>query len=607
MVYRLLVPFLAVLLFSNLNAQRRIATLDPNVDVPEEEIVTFDTNIVPVAGTTVEVASVGSLANSRTLVDLNFSPNIVFIPGTSRAFVPYTGSNQVMYFDAVTHEILAMIEVEENPSQLTLSPDGKTIGFTSLYLKRNIPDPSNSFDSEQVGAVTFIDVETLAARTLALTEVGLSVANNLIFSGDSKTAYVASALTDEILRIDVEALAEISPRLALSGGSRPISISMAPDFSFFTVVQVGSAQLEFSQSPDSVSLIDPETWTVTHTISPKTGSNTDEPLFHDFAAATSVVFSADGRYGLIVDQRNSEVSSIPELASDRAWLIDFEIPDFVNVFRTGGISAMTTLSPTGEFVVVSAFELTMIDPETQTFRKITPNRSNFRPRSRVLFNADGSKIFIAAPMDDIVMRVDNEFGTVDRFVTVGGEVDRSGRKLSSAPLEMAFSPVGEILAVVNYNANTIDLVIPSYQRYVTRSVSSDEFYTGVAFTNRGTEEADVVVTGLTTGGILFQDDDETEEIEFVNPRHGLVAPGRQVALTTDELFEASEGSRADGWVDIDTDRNDLRGFFLSGDYAGKRMDGAVAATVGYNRLIIPEVRSTDGWQTELTVSNISRG
>ena len=200
-----------------------------------EEGLTFDTNTIPLTDN-----------GGGPLQDLNFSPNVVFSPDSRKAFVSYPGSNKVLLFDPLEGKPLEptpLIEVPDNPALITLTPDGKRIAVVSLFLKDNLPQSGENFLGKNLGAISIIDIETLAVQTLNLTEVFFSFANNIVFSADSKIGFVASSRTDQIPRFDVESATEITPRLEMIEGTRPSSITMSPDFSFFVVVLVGSNSL----------------------------------------------------------------------------------------------------------------------------------------------------------------------------------------------------------------------------------------------------------------------------------------------------------------------------------------------------------------------------
>ena len=366
--------------------QRRHRRVDPS---SLEEGLTFDTNTIPLTNNA-----------GGPLQDLNFSPNVVFSPDSRKAFVSYTGSNKVLVFDL--HEGIPLgptplIEVPVNPALLTLTPDGKKIAVVSLFLQDNLPQSGEIFVGKNLGAISVIDIETLAVQTLDLTEVFFSFANNIVFSADSKTGFVASSGTDEILRFDVDTATEITPRLEMIEGTRPSSISMSPDSSFFVAVLVGSNSLPQQDVPNSLQVIDTGSFSVTRSIVP----TVEDPLFppHSFVVANTLAISADGQYGLIADQELSSASPLPETFFDHALLLNLETGETVQVFDIGGLSGPSFLVPGGKhFVTLSGRTVAVTDIQSQevTVVPTPPFLIGFRGTTRPAFTSDGSRMFVAA-------------------------------------------------------------------------------------------------------------------------------------------------------------------------------------------------------------------
>ncbi|HLV00745.1 MAG TPA: YncE family protein, partial [Acidobacteriota bacterium] len=494
-----------------------------------DENFKFDINEVPVSRNILEI---GGSFTGRATRDLNFAPNIVFSPDGEKAFVSAPGSDRILVFQPRTGQILDSLQVPANPTELVLSPDKSQIAVVSMRAKENLPKPGQSLEFAGVGALSLIDVETLQVRTAELTDVVFSVGNNPVFSGDGSTVFVASSRTDQLLRIDVETLQEITPRMDLPEGTRPSSITMAPDYSFMTLVLVGSSNLDRVLFPDSIRVIDPNTFTELYTIVPDTGPGREESLIHDFTVANRIAISPDGKYGMLADQQASSLSGAPELTSDRAWLIDFEQRKVIKVYSVGGIAGGTYWVPDGRFVVIAALEVTFIDPSADTSSRFQPLRSDYRPYSKPVFSHNGRFMYLASPSQDSILVFRLGTGEITHPVTVGGEVERGeDTVISSAPMTLAMIPEdSSTLLSLNYNANTIELLRPTERQFISRMLSSSEFFTGVAITNLSDSEAEVIVSGYSNGGVLFVDDEETEDVvEFVNPITLTIPPGAQVA------------------------------------------------------------------------------
>lgn len=601
----ILVSIFVLIAFSSLSGQRRVLTLDA-AEIDSE--LKFDTNDVPVSLNVREYTS--QFGQPGGTVDLNFAPNVVYSPDSSKAFVAAPFSDRVLVFDPRTAEPIELLTVGKNPASVSLSPDGRTVAVVSVFIKENASGSGLPQDGAQVGSISLIDVETLQVRTIQLQEVFFSVASNAIFSADSQTAFVSSTGTDQILRIDVDQASELTPRLQMPGGTRPATLAMAPDFSFFTAVLIGNIRLDRVQVPDSIRMIDPTSFQEIAAIVPATGQGTDQ-LIHDFTVANTLAISSDGKYGLIADRQNTAlVGTLPELfATDRAFLIDFETRQVTDILGVGGVASGSFATPDGRFVVISSLEFAIIDPVEKTVNRFAPPVSEFRPFTRPTFSPDGRRMYIASPISDRVVVLDLETSELKRLFEVGGTITRIGAggaevNLSSAPLDLTISPDGQRMIALNFNANTIDVVVPSDRFFLPRMISDENFFTGVAITNLSAEPAELIITGFTPGGLLFQDDPETEDVvEFVNPRTIVLPAGFQLAETVAELLEAPGDPVIFGWMDFDTDVQPVTSFFLTGDIDLKRLDGTVASAKTAKRLVVSEVRINDGFSTEVNLFN----
>lgn len=571
--------------------QRVFATVDPK-SIQEE--LKFDVNTLP-------------LLDQIREEDLNFAPNILFAPDSSKAFVSYTGSHKVVVFDPATGAILKLIDAGKHPALLTLTPDGKKVAAVSLFFSDNLPQPATN-QGKLIGAISIIDIETLAVKTLNLEKVFFSFANNIVFSGDSRTGFIASSGTDEILRFDIETATEVGPRLQLKSGTRPSSITMARDHSFFAVVLVGSPFLDKNQSPDSIEIIDTASFSVRKSIVPKVEK--DEPV-HDFFATNTVTLSADGKYGVVGDREisSSPFSSIPALSRDHALLFDVEKAEVIKSFSVGGLASFSVLMPDGKSaLVVSELELSIIDLNSQEERRITPPRSNFKSTTRPGFSPDGTFMYLAAPIDDRVLVFNLKTGEIKRLVKVGPKEESQSEAtllvIPAAPLDLAVSPNGQILAVLNFNANTIDLLQSTTPFYVPRLLSTGEWFTGVAITNNASQEAEIILQGISNVAIPFQDELSTQDVvEFVNPLTLTLGAGKQTAFTAHGLFQSPGQTPIEGWLDADSNRSQIASFFMMGDGEIRRLDGGLAGFATASAVVLPEVRVWDGFVTEIAVLN----
>ena len=158
--------------------QRVIEKIDPNENPENEKHLRFDTNWMPVSQNTIDQNNLAAQAYSK-VVDLNFCPNIVFSPDSTRGFVSYTGSDSVMVFNPKTAEVISIIDVPSNPGNMVLSPDGTRIAFPNHYLDELIPDAHNH--NPMVGGVSILDIDTLEVTSVEFDDLAFSFFNNMAF------------------------------------------------------------------------------------------------------------------------------------------------------------------------------------------------------------------------------------------------------------------------------------------------------------------------------------------------------------------------------------------------------------------------------------------
>lgn len=498
---------------------------------PEELQLRFDSNDFPLT----------TQPLSQT-TDFNFSPNVVFTSDSKRGFVAFPGNaetdgNQVMAFDVETGEVLALMEVGPNPFFLSFTPDRKRLGVASLYLTEDTPRVENGFEPKMLGSISVIDVDSYEVHTLELDDVGFSVFNNVVFSADGSTGFVASAGTDEIIRFDVESMAERRPRLKLQEGSRPASITMSSSGDFFLVVLPGSSALPQEEVPDSIQVIDTATFSVRKSIVPdpnqiSNGQNTVE-VPHNFFGANNLSISKDDKYAIIGDRENSSASVIPELSADHALLIDVDSGEVIQQVSVGGGAGASRVSPDGRyFALISAVDLLIFDVQDMQPRRASSGSSQFRETSRPAFTPDGSRVYVASPILDLLNVYIPSTATLTHNLPVGQDYVRASN-VPAGPLDVAVTPNGATISVVNFNANEIDL-LENTQRLTSPQMvadnidttntgsgqnpepipASERFFSGLAVSNYGDKTAEVI---LTAEGFLRQQQTVTGFYLTANP------------------------------------------------------------------------------------------
>ena len=518
MRYLVLCLLLTILTVPNAWGQRVVASV-----APAEEPLKFDSNSVVL--TTLGIG----------LGDFSFAPNVVFTPDSLRGFVAYpareeedeegqnltVSSNKVMAFDAVTAEVLALIEVDPNPLSLTLSPDGTKLGVVSMFLTENTPSAENNFELLGIGSVSMIDVRTFEVRTLEFDKVLFSFFNNLVFSADGSTGFLASAGSDEIIRFDVDSMTERGPRIELVGASRPASITMAHDGSFFTVVLPGSNALPVAEEPDSIKIVDPDSFSIVASIVPapleieNTNGNTLQ-IAHNFFGLNNVSITRDNKWAIIGDREFSSSSGIPVLSTDHALIIDLEKRELAQTITVGGGASATSVSPTEDlFALVTAVEVSLIDPNGEGREFISTGTSQFLESSRPTFSPDGRNLYVASPILDLINVYDVRNVVATAGIRVGQDFQRPRFDVPAGPMDLAFTPDGELLSVINFNGNDVELLLNTFRLTAPQMIAdnidsvpddetgepvpippSERFFSGIAVTNNGDQDAEVIMSAL---------------------------------------------------------------------------------------------------------------
>ena len=518
MRYLILCVLLTIPAVPKVWGQRVVASV-----APAEEPLKFDSNAV--------VLTTRGIGQG----DFSFAPNVVFTADSQRGFVAYPGreedgeegqiltvsSNKVMAFDTVTAEVLALIEVGPSPLSLTLTPDGTQLGVVSMFLTENTPSAENNFELLGVGSVSMIDVSTFEVRSLKFDKVLFSFFNNLVFSADGSTGFIASAGSDEIIRFDVDSMTERGPRIQLVGATRPASITMAHDGSFFTVVLPGSNALPTAEEPDSIKIIDPDSFSIVASIVPapleiENADGITVEIAHSLFGLNNVSITRDNKWAIIGDREFSSSSGIPVLSIDHALIIDLEKRELAQTIDVGGGASATSVSPTGDlFALVSSIELSLIDPNGEGRGFISTGTSQFLESSRPTFSPDGRRVYVASPILDLINVYDVEKTVTTAGIRVGQDFQRPRFDIPAGPMDLAFTPDGELLSVINFNGNNVELLRSTFRLTAPQMIAdnvdsvpddetgepapippSERFFTGLAVTNNGDQDAEVIMSAL---------------------------------------------------------------------------------------------------------------
>ncbi|MBI2821281.1 MAG: hypothetical protein HYX74_03560 [Acidobacteria bacterium] len=545
-------------ILASLHADRVFSTFDPAADPLTRDLnLRFDTNSVA--------------------TDDFFSPTLLFSADGKRCFVNFPGSASVVVFDPSTMAAVATLPVGDNPALMAMTPDKSTIAVANIHLADKIPV------NKRLGSVSLVDVETLQVRTVPFEKVDFGLGSNIVFTPDGSVGFVASTGSDEIVRFRLPDGAEVPPRLKLPGGSRPARLTMAHNGSFFTVVNVADQQ--FSTTPDSVAIVDVAEFKVRATVSPK------EP--HDFLATHNITLSRDDRMGIIGDDASKGQDF------DVAYVFDTSTGEVLKrIELLGTATGFTALTPDGtRFVVVDRFDVSFISSETlELVAQLSPTNVAFGTGTNIVFTADSSFAYLADPFNNRVYGVDLTTYAPTVEVPVG-----AGRE----PMAIALTPDEQRLAVLNFQANTIDFIGKTFGFVAPRFYSGGDRFTGVVLANTGRDPANVRLQARHSSGAVFEDIDITEDVvEIVNPASVDLEPGQQIVGAAGQFFENDPAENPiDGWISIDSTDGDLIGSLVIGDFSGRRLTAANMDRQGASSFVIPIVRQNDDFSTEIVLAN----
>ncbi|HEY2933912.1 MAG TPA: hypothetical protein VGK99_19410 [Acidobacteriota bacterium] len=520
---------------------------------------------------------------NTVLTDNFYSPSIVFSPDGKKAFVNFPGSDSVEVFNAETMEPIATLAVGKNPASLSLTPDGKTIAVVNTHLADKLTA------SQNLGSISFIDVETLAVRTVTPVKVDFSLGSNMVFTPDGKSGFVASTGSDEILRLNIPEGTEAA-RLKLPTGTRPVSLTMAHDGSFFTSVNVSDQQ--FSTTKDSISIIEVSGFKLRASVAPTE--------VHDFLGTHRVALTLDDSKGIVSDDGNKGLLSV-----DVVYIFDTKTGSVLKRLPVGIDTFDSALVPDGSrFVVVSSFGISFISTESlEIVKEVVPPGASFTSGTNIVFSSDSKTAYIASPSNDLFFRID-----LDSYAVVGQvNVGKNKETFEDTPFQVALTPDEQRVAVLNFGSNTVDFVVRTFLFAIPRFYADANRFTGLTLVNVGPKPMNLRLEALSLGGVPFADDKQTtDRVEVVNPIDVDLPPGQQLAGLASDIFQNNPSTDAEeGWVLIDSTQKELVGFFQIGDNSGKKLDGASLTSKGQLVSLLPVVRQNDKRTTELMILNFS--
>ncbi len=545
-----------LLLGASLMAQKRVyATVTPLVN--EEETLSFDINLD---------------------ISDNISPTVVITPDGTRGYVPYAGSGILVAFSFSDGQVLNRIELGGRPSFANLLRDGRTLAVVSVLDNR----------------IFLVDTETdqvVATHTFSGAQFGFG--SLLTISPDGITGYISSTGTGEVIKFNVFDGTEIG---RLGSLLAPAQITLTPDGSKLIVVDTEPNRLVFA---DSV--------TLSQTATLQSGS-----FFTNFTLFNKPVLTSDGVVGIIASRDNNGI-----LSRDTAFVFNVETAEILNTLVIGGQPGSTILTPDGKFwVILCEFEIIVVPTsDADAFRSLALVQGEAIGSANVAITPDSRFAFYASSRRDFVYQHDIINDAVVGQVDVA-LIDDLLAESTAQPSSIAVAPDGVTLAVVNFTANTIDLMTDVFFVDTAKYLQSVNDFTGVTLINLGSSVATVQISGLTDFGqrptVTVENEDGMQEFEIdgTNPREFTIHPNQQISQTTAEIFNWDDSVDDDGapvlrlgWLQVASSVPGIVGHVSIGKTDLSSLDGVPLFKGSSFDWIAPEIVRREGSFAEMNVLN----
>jgi hypothetical protein len=141
--------------------------------------------------------------------------------------------------------------------------------------------------------------------------------------------------------------------------------------------------------------------------------------------------------------------------------------------------------------------------------------------------------------------------------------------------------------------------IPSTTLYYPYLKASPDRYTGIALANpvAGTPATVRISARSNEGEMLWSED-------ALIPSDWTLPGGFQSAQLERQIFNLPFEATYSGSMTVESDSPDLRGFFLTGDFANTFLDGAEAFTRGYRQIYFVDILQNQVTSTEIHLMNV---
>jgi DNA-binding beta-propeller fold protein YncE len=289
-----------------------------------------------------------------------------------------------------------------------------------------------------------------------------SVANNIVYSRDGRTIFVASAFTDLLYAVNAET-GEILDALVPGDGPFWVSLFDQGGTRFLIVVN------ERENTLAVVDATDPADLKLVRRIRPPSGT--------DFTRWTNAIISPDGQYVFVADYGNDRVFSFDVLSGT---LVSGALvgKDPVTIAFHPATRRLATVN-----VGDTSVSLLEVDPYGGLTRRVTftlPSGSSFESWPNVVFSLRGDVVYVPSYANQMLYAFDADGGLI------------SSRRLADKPWRVTVSPDGKFLIASSERSLAL-LEVSAAGDLLLRATLSDEagdryyYYYGALFSTDGNQ------------------------------------------------------------------------------------------------------------------------
>jgi len=503
--------------------------------------------------------------------DDNFPPNIVFSADSSIGWVAYTGSGTVVAFATQTGKILKRIHTGGYPTLGTLMPDGKSLALVSALSNKIFIIDTTSFSLK--AEYSFADAVFGFGSALAL-------------SPDGFTGYISSTGSGEVIKFNLADGMEVK---RLTGLRSPAQITVTPDGTLLLVVDTGGPSLIFA---------DASLMTQKYTLDP-----TDSVPTASFNIHTKAILDLDGYGGMLACLNLSGSSGVAIIfKTSTAEVLHVET-------NIGYFPISAALTPDGRYwVVLDTLGVNFL-PAGDPAALRSYSTQQMLGTSNIAISPDSKSIVYTSSSTDGVFQQDVASGGVNGFVLVGDNPD----KAEDQPSSVAITPDGNIVAVLEFVSNNIDLLTDIVTLDAPKYEISGDTFTGITLVNLSNEPAHLSISVLDRYGRLITEDTSGVDAGFTNPLEWTLNPNEQISKAVADLFAFDITKDQVGRLTVSSDNRSVVGMYSIGQIAASwfgyylnSMDSAPLFDKPLHDWIMPELfRNTDDktWTVKLEFTN----